>query len=256
MTSTTYSSEIHAAPNAMMRLVNVMKLHLVNRFQLIVTPLLIVSFIFAVSLLIGWIFRSAGGPAIVGSSDTTIQMNGVLGFFSIYLLVLAVMAISQTFPFAQSYSVTRRDFYVGTVLTFFGFSVGYSLVITALGWVEDATHGWGLGVALFNPGFSTSNLAARFYATIALFLLSFMMGMATASVYVRWKANGMYIFFGLLTLLILGLVWLTTATNSWTAVGNWIVTTGLSGVATWSLLPSGLAIVIGFLILRKAIPRN
>ena len=256
MTSTTFSPEIHAAPNAMMRLVNVMKLHLVNKFQLVFTPWLIVSFIFAISLLIGWIFRSAGGPADYADSDTTMQMNGVFGFFLIYMLVLAVMAISQTFPFAQSYSVTRRDFYAGTVLTFFGLSVVYSIVITALGWLEDLTHGWGVGVALFNPGFGTSNLAERLYVTIALFLFSFMMGMATASVYVRWKTNGMYVFFGLLTLLILGLVWLTTFTDSWTAVGNWIVATGLLGIMTWSLVPSALAIVIGYLILRKAIPRN
>lgn len=184
------------------------------------------------------------------------QFQGVFGFFLIYMLVLAVMAISQTFPFAQSYSVTRRDFYAGTVLTFFGLSVAYSVVITALGWLEDLTHGWGINVALFNPGFTTPNLAARLYVTIALFLLSFMMGMATASVYVRWKTNGMYIFFGLLTLLILGLVWLATVTDSWGAVGNWIATMGLLGVVTWSLVPSALAIAIGYLILRKAIPRN
>lgn len=256
MTSTTLPLRASATPSFIRSLVNVMRLHLVNRSQIIVTPWLIMSFIFAVSLAIGWMFRSANDSSAVDGTSFTMEFNGAVFYFMIYMLVLAVMAISQVFPFAQSYSVTRRDFYLGTVLTFFSLSVFYSIVITVLGWIEDSTNGWGLNVSVFNPGFFGSNYAERLYITTALFLFFFMTGMATASVYVRWKANGMYVFFGALALLLLGLSWLATATDSWVAVGDWLVSMGLLGLVTWSLALSTIALVVGYLILRKATPKG
>lgn len=256
MTSATLTPEIQDTPNALRRLINVVRLHLVNKTQIIVMPWLIMSFIFIVSLTIGWIFRSANETASPDKEQLVMEFNGALFYFLIYMLVLAVMAISQTFPFAQSYSVTRRDFYLGTVLTFLGLSTMYSLAVTVLSWIEDTTDGWGLNVVIFNPGFMTENLFARFYIMLVLFFFFFMMGMATASVYVRWRANGMYVFFGSLALLILGLVWLANSTNSWAAVGNWIVTSGVFGIVTWSLVPSILALITGYLFLQRATPRN
>ncbi|MEO7349382.1 MAG: hypothetical protein ABIW32_05950 [Terrimesophilobacter sp.] len=256
MTSTTFSAAMKTAPGMRTRVVNVMRLHLVNRFQMILAPWMIMSFIFAVSLLIGLMFQPARASRPDRAADFTMEFNGAVLYFLIYMLVLAVMAINQVFPFAQSYSVTRRDFYVGTILTFLTLSITYSIVITVLGWIEDATNGWGLDVSVFNPGFLGPNLLERFSILVVMFLFFFMVGMATASVYVRWGAYGMYVFFGALALLILGLSWLTTATDSWIAVGNWMATMGLLGVVMWSLAPSGLAIITGYLILRRSTPRN
>lgn len=256
MTSTVLSTQTNEAPGATRRLVNVVRLHLVNRSQIIFTPWLIMSFIFAVSLMIGWIFRSASGAGASGEQTFTMEFNGAVFYFMVYMLVLAVMAISQVFPFAQSYSVTRRDFYIGTVLTFFSLSLAYSVVITLLGWIEDSTNGWGIDISVFNPGIFGTSMLERFYITMVLFIFFLMTGMATASVYVRWKANGMYAFFGSLALIILGLVWLATITDSWTAVGAWFQSMGFIGVVTWTLVPSFLSIVTGYLFLSKATPRN
>lgn len=256
MTSTTLSPTNSTAPSFGARVVNVMRLHLVNRFQIIYTPWMIMSFIFAVSLVIGTMFRSARIADPSHADEFTMEFNGAVFYFLIYMLVLAVMAISQVFPFAQSYSVTRRDFYIGTVLTFLTLSMTYSALITALSWIEDLTHGWGLDVSIFNPGFLGPNLVERFYILVVLFIFFFMIGMATASVYVRWRAYGMYVFFGALSLLILGMSWLATATDSWVAIGNWIGETGLLGLVTWSLAVSAAAMITGYLILRKSTPRN
>lgn len=256
MTTTANVPEILPAPRPMMRYISVMRLHFVNTFQLVAAPWLIVSFIFAISLLLGAIFRSSMSAADVAEAEAGMQFSGAMGFFLVYMLVLAVMSISQTFPFAQSYSVTRRDFFIGTVLTFVSLSVLYALAITALGWIEDMTNGWGLNVVMFNPIYLSSNLVERFYVIIVMFFFFFMTGMATASVYVRWKANGMFVFFGLVILLAVGLVWLATTTNSWQAVGNWFETMGLLGVVTWTLAPSALALITGYILLRRATPRN
>lgn len=256
MTSTTLSPKINGAPSSATRVINVMRLHLVNKSQMIVTPWLIMSFIFSISLMIGLMFRPSAPSAITDDTEFTMEFNGALMFFLIYMLVLAVMAVSQVFPFSQSFSVTRRDFYAGTVLTFFSLSIAFSIVITVLSWIEDTTNGWGLNVSVFNPGIFGENLAERFFIMVVLFMFFFMTGIATASVYVRWKANGMYIFFGVLTLILVGLAWLATLTDSWDAVGQWFATMGVLGVVSWTLVPSALALVTGYLILRKSTPRD
>lgn len=238
------------------RIINVTRLHFVNKGQIIVVPWLIMSFIFAVTLVIGWILRSSLSANDLAEASNGMQYSGAIGYFLIYMLVIAVMSINQTFPFAQSYSATRRDFYLGTIVAFTALSLVYSAAVTLLGWIEDLTNGWGVGIVLFSPGYLSPNLLERFYVAFVLFLFFFMMGVAVASVYVRWRVNGMLIFFASLALVILGLVALATLTNNWGAVGAWFAATGFVGVVTWSLVPTALATVLGFLLLRRATPRN
>ncbi len=256
MTTATLSPSTLSSPGTLRRIINVVRLHLVNRSQLIVVPWLIMGFIFMLFVAVGWVLRTALPRDELIEANESMQFNGALGYFFVYMLVLAVMAINQTFPFAQSYSVTRRDFYFGTAVTFFGLSVAHSLAITALGWLEDLSGGWGVNVVVFSPDYLGQNLAVRFYVAVVLFMFSFMTGMATASVYVRWKVNGMLIFFAALILIIVGLAAIATFGNSWGAVGAWFASMGFLGVVTWTLAPSILALVTGYLILRKATPRN
>ncbi|MBX3309153.1 MAG: ABC transporter permease [Cryobacterium sp.] len=253
MTTTTLPTP---ARSALARILTVARLHFVNKGQIIVVPWLIMSFIFAVTLIIGWILRSSLSAGDLAEAGSGMQYSGAIGYFLVYMLVIAVMAISQTFPFAQSYSATRRDFYLGTIVAFTTLSLAYSAAVTVLGWLEDLTNGWGLGVVLFSPGYLSSNLLERFYVAFVLFLFFFMMGIAVASVYVRWRVNGMLIFFASLAVVILGLVALATVTGSWGAVGAWFVAMGFLGVVSWTLVPTVLAAIVGYLLLRGATPRN
>lgn len=261
MTTTTLiasSTALGTAPGALRRILNVARLHLVNKMTTIYVPWLIMAFIFLVNYTIWWLLAANLDPADMADARDGIQFSGASAYIFVYMLVVAVQAINLTFPFAQGYSVTRRDFYLGSVLTFVGLSIVYSIVMTILGVIERATNGWGLGGSMFATIYfgGGDNLLETFYITLAIFLFFFFIGAATATVYVRWKANGMLMFFACLVLVLLGLVVLVTFTESWPAVGHWFVTAGVIGVATWSLVPTALAAVIGFLILRRATPRN
>lgn len=256
MSATIVSPSIRPAPSSLRRILNVTRLHLVNKNQVIVVPWIIMGFIFVVTLLIGWILRASLSPRDLADAGSGMQYSGALGYFLVYMLVIAIMAISQTFPFAQNYSVTRRDFYLGTVVAFIGLSAANSLTVTILGWLEDITHGWGLNSALFSPSYLSSNLLERFYVAFVLFLFFFMMGAAIASVYVRWRVNGMLIFFATLVLVIVGLLALVTLTANWPMVGEWFVAMGFLGVASWTLVPTALATIAGYLLLKRATPRN
>lgn len=239
------------------RIVSVTRLHLTQRFTLLVLPLIILGFIFLVSYIIWVILFTALGLADAIEPDEGIQVSGGSLFIFVYMMIVAVQAVNLTFPFALGYGVTRRDFFLGTSLAFVLLSVYYATIMTVLAAIERATGGWGIGGSMFDViYFGAESALQQFALFLLLFLFFFFLGAATASVYVRWKAPGMYVFFASLTLILLGLVALATTTESWPLVGEWLVTNGAMGVAAWSLVPTTLSAIAGFLILRRATPKN
>ena len=258
MTTTTLTDTgTGGGPGALTRILNVARLHLVNKATIIIVPWAIMAFIFLVNYLIWWILAASLSPADMADARDGLQFSGASFYIFVYMLVVAVQAINLTFPFAQGYSVTRRDFYLGSALTFVGLSAVYALVITVLGALERLTDGWGLGGRMFAPAyFGDGNALEAFYLTFMIFLFFFIIGAATATVYLRWRANGMLAFFACLTLILVGLVALATLSGSWPLVGQWFATTGIVGVISWTIVPTVLAGITGFFILRKATPRN
>jgi len=257
MTTTTLTATRRARSGTLRRIGYVARLHLVNKTTIVIVPWAIMAFIFAVNYLIWWILAASLSPADMADAREGLQFSGASFYIFVYMLVVAVQAINLTFPFAQGYSVTRRDFYLGSVLTFVGLSAVYALVITILGTLERLTDGWGLGGTMFaTTYFGDGNPLEAFYLTFMIFLFFFFIGAATATVNVRWRANGMLTFFACLVLIMVGLLALVTLTGSWPAVGQWFVTTGVVGVISWLIVPVVLAGIAGFFILRRATPRN
>lgn len=239
------------------RILNVTRLHLTNKFTIMVLPLLILGFIFLVNLAIWWLIFSNVGEADRQDASTGMQFSGASSFIFVYMMVVAVQAVNLTFPFALGYSVTRRNFYLGSSVVFVLLSAYYATVMTVMASLERVTGGWGFGGSMFDViYFRADNLLLQFTLFFLVFLFFFFIGAATASVYVRWRANGMYVFFAVLTLLLVGLVALTTFSGSWPAVGAWFVANGAIGVAVWSLVPTALAAVTGLVLLRRATPKS
>ena len=239
------------------RVTNVTRLHLTQRFTLLVLPLMILGFIFLVNYLIWLLIFTNIGPSDAADASEGMQFSGASFFIFVYMMVVAVQAVNLTFPFALGYGVTRRDFYLGSSLAFVLLSVYYAVILTVLTEIERATGGWGLGGHMFDVVyFSADTLLQRFALYLLAFLFFFFLGAATATVYVRWRAIGMYVFFAVLTLLVLGLLFLATSTQSWGLVGEWFVANGALGVATWTLVPTAISAVVGFFLLRGATPKN
>jgi hypothetical protein len=254
MTTTT---RVHNSGGEVQRIFNVTRLHLTNKFPIMVLPLLILGFIFLVNLAIWWIIFASVGPADAADASQGMRFSGASTFIFVYMMVVAVQAVNLTFPFALGYSVTRRDFYLGTSLLFLLLSLYYAAIMTIMATVERATDGWAFGGAMFDViYFSADNPLLQFVLFLLVFLFFFFVGAATSAVYVRWRANGMYAFFAVLTLLLVGLAALATVTESWPRVGEWFLANGAMGVALWSLLPTALSAVTGFVLLRKATPKN
>ena len=245
---TTAVAPTNAPATPMGRVVNVMRLHLANPWTAIILPWMILGIIFAANLAI-WVLIFANVQSEADRADVAegLQYSGGIYYIFIYMMVVAIQAVSITFPFAQGYGVTRRDFYLGSALTFVLLALMYSAGLTILSIIEQATNGWGFGGRMFAPAYLGDSWVGHFFI--------FFVGAAIAAVWVRWKALGVTAFFIALGALAIGAAAILTFTQSWAIVGNFFAGAGLLGSFAWSLVITAIAAVTGFIILRRATPR-
>ena len=246
----------HAPATPLGRVVNVLRLHLANPWTTITFPWLILGIIWTMNLAV-WalILGNLSADADREKVAAGLQYGGGIYYIFIYMMVVAIMAVSVTFPFAQGYGVTRRDFYLGSSLTFVLLAFMYSTGLTILSAIEEATDGWGLGGRMFAPTYLGDSWSARYFIYFVTLLFMFFAGAAIATVWVRWKAIGVTAFFVILGLLIIGAGALMTYTGTWSILGNFFAGAGLVGSFGWSLVITAIAAVTGFFILRRATPR-
>lgn len=241
------------------RLWNVIRLHAANPFTIIGTPLIILGAIYAVNLVIWWMIRAStdGTEGVEGFSEG-VQYSGATLWIFVYMMIVAVQAMNLTFPFALGFGSTRRDFYLGSVISFVGLAAFYSVVFIVMSELERATNGWGLGGAMFSAVYFGIDAPwyLRLFYVFSLFLFFFFTGAAVAAVYVRWKQKGLIGFFLVTGILLVGSLLLLTLTQSWARLGEFFVAIGFTGAYALSLALSVVAGVIGYLIMRRATPRN
>lgn len=238
------------------RLLSIVRLHFANPATLLYTPLAILAAIFAGSLIIWLLVLRMVGVNTAGG-DSGVQITGGTTFIFIYMLVVAIQATTVTFALALGYGSTRRDYYLGSALTFVGLSAAWTALYSAMSALENATNGWGLGGYMFRASsFDDVSWLAQAFSTFSLFLFFFFAGSAVASVYVRWRATGMTVFFLALGALVIGLIALFTLTESWDSLWLFFEAVGFAGAFALLLIPTALSAVFGYLILRRATPRS
>jgi hypothetical protein len=240
------------------RIFAVVKLHFVNRLGILYLPLIILGTIFLLNLAIWWIIvESTGGNNSANRSSSHLGYSGAVSYIYVYGIVIAVQAISRTFPFSLGFGVTRRDFYLGSVIAFVLLSFGFAVVLTIMSVIEIATNGWGLGGRMFAPLFFTNSFwLLRFVMYFCAFLFLLFIGTAGAAFYVRWRATGLTIFFGIIAVLIVAAFAAFTLLHQWPAVGSWFDQAGPVGVTLWLLPLAAVCGVAGYFVLRRATPKN
>ncbi|SKA94733.1 hypothetical protein SAMN06295879_1982 [Agreia bicolorata] len=247
-------------PGGASNILAVVRLHLVNRYSVFAVPWMIMGGIFVVNVAVWWIiFASVSSEADRADARDGITYSGALFYIFVYMLVLGIQAVAYTFPFALGFSVTRRDFWLGSALTFIALSAVYSAGLTILAAIEVATDGWGLGGTMFASfyfGGADASWIERFGLYFATYLFFYFVGAAIATIYQRWRNNGMLALFGTLGIVLIAGIALVSFTSSWPAVGAWFDTNGPSGVIAWSLAPTVVAAITGYFILRRATPKN
>jgi hypothetical protein len=249
----------HAPVSPFGRITRVVKLHLANPRTTITMPALILGGIFVLSFAIWLLVTVNLDESQSANAGEGIQYSGASSWIFFYMMVVAIQAMNLTFPLALGYGSTRRDFYLGSALTFVLLSAGWAIGLTILSALESATDGWGVHLRMFTAiyfGGGETEIWQRLVIFFCVMLFFFFMGAAFAAVYVRWKAFGLVVSFLVLGLGLVGVIALFTYTQRWDLVGDFFMTNQAIGVGLWLLVPTVVAGLIGYLVLRRATPRS
>jgi len=224
------------------RTLSVVRLQLINTQSFVWVPLLIMTATVVICLLI---FAMIPGDGVkpTGAAQAPLW----------YFLALGIQAMTLTFPFSQAMSITRREFFVGTVVVG---AIGAAMMATVfliLAGIEIATDGYGMNGRIaylewfFEPGWGSAWLS---YFTITLLL--YVIGFWAATV---WKRFGTLVITAILTALGIAFViaiFVVTRTESWPAVIEWFVATGPFLLTLWGLLLTAVLSLGAYATLRKA----
>lgn len=260
MTAATVTSPAAPRPLAR-RLTNVIRLQLANPFTIFITPALVVGLIFVGSWVLWWIIGTStgGGRDAVEGVSIGMQFSGASLWIFVYMMVVAIQSMNFSFPFALGMGSTRRDYFLGTAVTFLGLSALFALIYLTLSAIEVATNGWGVGGAMFTTlyfGGVAEPWGLRLFYVFAAFVFFFFAGSLFGALYVRYRARGLVLFFTAFGAVVIGLAALATLTESWSTVGEFFVTVGFAGGYGLSLAISLAAGLAGYLVLRRATPRS
>ena len=172
-----------------------------------------------------------------------------------YFTAVGAQALTRTFPFSQAMSVTRREFYLGTLLTAALTSALLAAVFVVGGLVERAPNGFGFNGYFFALDWlwgAGPLMAGLFYFAMAM--LFFVVGITGAAVYKRfgnvWLTTGIIV----IALLLIGALWVIGQADAWGTVFGWFAE---SGVGLLVAIMAGLAAVLAaasFPALRRMVP--
>ncbi|MFG6503609.1 hypothetical protein [Microbacterium sp. P05] len=231
----------------MSRTVNVVRMQLVNRETYLWVPLIVLGGSFAITLAVYFLLNRAG-------VDTAMFGGGAQAPLW-YFLYVGVQALTLTFPFSQAMSVTRREFYLGTLLTAVLASLVLAAVFVVGGFVEEATDGWGLNGYFFALPWIWDRgwwVAGVLYFAVAM--VFFIIGFWTATIYKRFSSIGLTIVLVAIGLVLVGVLWLVGHLQAWATVWEWFVAQGPLGLSLWGLLFIAVLAATAFPLFRRLTP--
>jgi hypothetical protein len=231
----------------MNRTLSVVRMQLINKQTYIWIPLLILGGAFVLALAVYAILASSGvpGPFYGGGAQAPLWYFGIVG----------IQALTLTFPFSQAMSVTRREFYLGTLLTAALTSAILAAIAVVGGLLERATNGWGINGWFFGVPFIWENgPVGAFLFNFVVAMLFFVIGFWAATIYKRFGGLWLTIVLaGVGALFVLGL-WVVGRFDAWGVVFEWMATQGVAGLSLWGLLLAAVLAGSAFLTLRRAVP--
>lgn len=220
----------------MLRTGSVIRLHARNWSSLLLMPLTIMAITFVVILAIGVIANLVGGN--LDNMYEGMRWNGAVWSGIGPIVALGIGAMLQFFPLSLGLGLTRREFLAGTSVVIVGIAGVFTLLITVLKAIEQATTGWGLRVRMFDTVWVGTGPAWQTAVQTFLVLLTGMLvGAALSTVFLRFGQNVLWLViaaFALVGVLGAGLVivledlaswfWSTMASMTW---GSWMLVLGL-----------------------------
>lgn len=232
----------------MNRVGTVMKMHARDKWSWFYIPWLILFSSFLVNLIVGYFVRN-----LEPGGTTT---GGIIAIF-IYMFFAGLFILPQTFSFALGFSVTRKDYFLGTSAMIGLIGAMTVLILFLIGMIETGTSGWGLNLFFFNMPFLEELswiLQTLLYFWTMIHLYAF--GLLISSIHRRFGRNGMYVFFIALILITSVIVLLATVQNWWIDLYEWVIRFSFAeffnGMMLWEAGLSIVYLLLIYLLLRRA----
>ncbi|TFV66638.1 hypothetical protein E4P40_25175 [Blastococcus sp. CT_GayMR20] len=231
----------------MHRVLQAARLHFVHPLIGLAMPWLIVGLSFVINLAV-WHLTPAG-------AEDGGFTGGILALY-ITMMIGYVQTVTQLLPLAMGMSLSRRSFYLGTVLVAVVEALIYGTGVSALTSIEDATSGWGVDMGFWAPGLmDVDNPALQVLVSGTPVLLSAFLGIGLGVVSKRWGPSGVWGLTIAATVVVGGLAILVTWLDAWRAIGNWFADQSVTTLAVG--LPAALAVAVAaasFAGIRRVVP--
>lgn len=221
---------------------NVMKLHMKDKWAYFFIPWMILFFSFSVNMIIG----------VLTGRKTAIYTGGISTIY-IYMLVMGIGVLVQSFPFALGLSVRRTDFFLGTSAIFVAMSAKIAVVLYMLSLIEQWTGDWGVNLHFFYlPYLNDGSAIEQMLLSFILVLNMFFLGFVITSVHRRFGGYGMLILFGTATLIGSVGTFLCTYYGWWLDMFHWFASHTAFTLVMWTI-PFVIVYMLGsYVMLRKA----
>ncbi len=224
----------------MNRVAGIVKTHLTDVFSWLMLPWIILGSSFAVNAIIGSLV------------DEEIKTGGLASIF-VYMLVIGIVSVGQTFPFLIGFGARRKDYFLGTTATVALVSVVTAILLLVVGYAERATEHWGIGLYFFNiPYLTDGSLLSQFWIFFILMMNLFFCGFAIASIYRKIGRNGLFGVSIALGLALTVAFYLITHYDKWDSVWEWARGVSVVELANWLLALTLVYVGVSYALLRKA----
>ena len=227
----------------MTSMVKLARLHLVDRFSYTWLVWGILALTFVINLAI---------YAVIPLTQPGGNFTGALISIYIFMVVIGLQAATRFLPFALTLGVSRRTYYLGTVLLVVSLSALYAAILTALWALEGATNGWGLQLHFFRvPWILDGPWYQVLVTTFVLLALVFLFGLWAGLIFRRFGLIGTVVFFALLVIAGVAAALLVTWRQWWPAVGSYL--SDLNVLAASGMLALVAAAIAGggYLTIRR-----
>lgn len=227
-----------------MRTFNVIRLQLINKGTFVWYPLIILAGAVVISVLI-YAMIPVDTPKYGGGGQAPLW----------YFFAVGMSAMTLTFPFSQAMSITRREFFFGTMLTAVLASALMGVLFLIGGGIEVATNGYGVnGYVFYLPWLWDAGPLGAFVVYFTLALFFFVLGFTGATIYKSWGQLVLLIVSIGLSLVLIGLLFVAARMDLWNEIGAAIMDLGAVGLALWGLLLTAVFTGVSFLAFRRTIP--
>lgn len=227
----------------MNRISGVIRTHFTDRFGWFFLPWIIIMSSFFINLIVS------------GTIGEEIYTGGLVSIH-IYMLVLGIVNVVQTFPFIIGFGVRRKDYFAGTIASIAIISIAYGIVLWALGYIEnDITGGWGTKLHFFHlPYISEGSAVGQIWFQASLMFHLFFLGFMISCIYRRFGRAGTYTFFISLFLLLTITAFLISFYEMWKDILDWFKYISISATELASILflISLIYLLFSHLLLRRA----